>query len=163
MHSLITTVTRVMAVGLVSALVMLPVAPVDSNPRSEADGVLVVSFEGASALFHPIIGGEAVSLSVSCAAGAYIQKEYAGTPTIIFELIDQDGLPIADGLCRWEARIHPPVDWQTVRRVEETGDDRLVQRLADLAQRQTVVRSGSFEVADGVIVTEPDTGTWDKE
>lgn len=154
---LITTVTRVTALGLLAALATMAAAPAESPRAHEMEEALGVTLNSASALFHPRIGGEAVSLTVSCAAGAYVHEEYAGTPTITFELIDQDGLPIADGHCRWEARIHPPVDRDAARQAEEADDDRLVQWLAEFAQSRTVVKSGSFEVAAGAIVSVPDS------
>ncbi|MCB1815575.1 MAG: hypothetical protein KDK04_28230 [Candidatus Competibacteraceae bacterium] len=136
------TLTAVVTAGLL----------INFSSIAATDEVMTIHFSSNEVVFQPNVGGEAVTLTLSCAGGAYVQQEYPGTEAIVWALVDQDDLPIDDGLCKYEARIHPTMDKAAVQAAEESADDRIAEQLAQLEQIQTMVVNGSFDIVGGQIV-----------
>jgi hypothetical protein len=139
---------RLTLLGITSGLLLIA-SPVQWAGAEEA---ISTDFSPVEVVFQPNIWAEAVTLTVSCAGGAYIQQEYLGSAAVSFEPVDQDGLPIEDDLCKYEVRVHPVVDKAAMKAAAESDDGRIAELLAQLEQMQTVVVSGSFDIAGGQIV-----------
>lgn len=143
----------------------------EPSPAEEAEPVALEL--GATAVtFAPRVVGEAVSLTVGCTDGTYLERAGREVAPVRVELVSGDGSPVGDGLCKYELRVHPPVDHEAVRAAEEADDDRRLEELARQEEAATVTVRGSFRVEQGVIAgrsgasgdrREPRTGDEEQE
>lgn len=144
------------------ALLVALALPAFAGEREEAQAVpealpaaveVEVSFSGQNLVVEPRVSGVATSVYVSCADGTYIHREFEGVGAALVELVRADGAPVADGRCKYEVYVHPPVDKEAMRVAEESGDFATVERLSRLEQQQTVISHGRFLVAGGGATT----------
>ncbi len=110
---------------------------------------MVVSPSGSYLMVAPQVAGVATSVYISCADRTYIHREFEGVETALVELVRADGASVADGRCKYEVYVHPPLDREAMRLAEEQGDLATIRRLSALEQEQTVISRGRFRVAGG--------------
>ena len=127
--------------------------------REQAPPPVEVGFSGSMLVIEPRVSGVATSVYVSCADGTYIHRELEGVGPVLVELVREDGAPVADGRCKYEVYVHPPVDGEAMRAAEEAGDFATIERLSRIEQEQTVISHGHFRVAGGVPLASTQQGT----
>lgn len=121
-----------------------------AQPEAPPEAVAVVLGTG-QVLFTPRVDGEAVTVTLSCADGTYVQREYEGVVAVSLPLVSDEGQPVADGRCKYEVLVHPFVDREALRAAEEAGDFATVERLSRIEEERMEIVTGLFEVADGAI------------
>ena len=137
------------------ALALLPAAATPGDEeRAEPEApreAVAVALSGSQVLFTPRVDGEAVTVTLSCADGTYLQREYEGVGPVALPLVSEEDRPIADGRCKYEVLVHPFVDREAMRAAQEAGDFATVERLSRIEQERMEIVTGSFEVAGGAI------------
>lgn len=128
-------------------------------PETPTPALVEVGFSGPNLVAQPRVPGVATSVYVSCADGTYIHREFEGVGAALVELVRADGTPVADGRCKYEVYVHPPVDEEAMRLAEETGDFATIKRLSRLEQQQTVITHGRFWVVGGSASTTREQGS----
>lgn len=121
------------------------------EPAAEPPAAVAVEASGSQVLFQPRVNGEGVSVTLSCADGTYLQREYEGVGAVSLPLVSDEGRPVVDGRCKYEVIVHPFVDWEAMRAAEEAGDFATVERLSRIEQEQMEIVTGLFDVAGGAI------------
>jgi len=124
--------------------------PAAEPERAPVPQPVSVSFSGPHLVVEPRVSGVATSVYVSCPDGTYIHRELEGVGAALVELVRADGAPVADGRCKYEIYVHPPVDAEAMRLAEEKGDFATIERLSRIEQEQTVISHGRFRVQGGV-------------
>lgn len=132
-----------------------------ADPEDEVPAIpaVEVSSSGSLLVVEPRVSGVATSVYVSCADGTYIHREFEGVGASLVELARADGAPVADGRCKYEVYVHPPVDREAMRLAEEQGDFATIQRLSRIEQEQTVISHGRFRVTGGAALVRGDEET----
>jgi len=125
-----------------------------AEPEAPPEAVAVELGTG-QVLFTPRIDGEAVTVTLSCADGTYVQREYEGVAAVSLQIVSEEGQPVADGRCKYEVLVHPFVDHEVLRAAEEAGDFATVERLSRIEQERMEIVTGLFEVAGGAIRANP--------
>lgn len=138
-------------IAITSGLFLVASSAQGANP----DDVLRVDYGTSDVVFQPNVHGQGVTLTISCAGDTYLRQFYPGTAPVSFSLIDQDGLPIQDGLCKYEVRIHPILDNATAEASAGSNGEREAERLGQVEEMQTIVASGAFMIEAGQIIVQP--------
>ncbi|HUG74502.1 MAG TPA: hypothetical protein VMM81_02370 [Acidimicrobiia bacterium] len=123
--------------------------PAAEPERAPAPPPIEVGFSGLHLVVEPRVSGVATSVYVSCADGTYIHRELEGVGAALVEVVREDGEPVADGRCKYEIYVHPPVDKVAMRIAEERDDLATIERLSRIEQAQTVISRGVFRMAGG--------------
>lgn len=123
--------------------------PAAEPERDPAPPPIEVGFSGLHLVVEPRVSGVATSVYVSCADGTYIHREIEGVGAALVEVVREDGAPVADGRCKYEVYVHPPVDKEAMRLAEKKGDFATIERLSRIEQAQTVIHDGIFWVTGG--------------
>lgn len=142
---------------LIAAVLLVPLVAraqevAEAEEAVAAPAPVKVNGSGPNLVVEPRVPGVATSVYVSCADGTYIHREFEGVGTALVELVGDDGTPVADGRCKYEVYVHPPVDREAMRAAEEAGDLATVRRLSRIEKEQTVITHGRFLVEGGAAV-----------
>ena len=148
---------RLFAVGLLAAVALSPALAeavhdrerAVPEPRPAEDRPVELGLSRQTVIVEPRVGGVATSVYLSCTDGTSIHRELEGVGTALVDLAREDGAPIADGRCKYEIYVHPPVDQDAMRAAEESGDWATVERLSRIEGEQTVIVHGIFRIEGG--------------
>ncbi len=124
-----------------------------TGPEASAHPPVEVGLSGALFVAEPQVSGVATSVYVSCSDGAYLHREFEGVGAAVVELAWKSGVPVADGRCKYEVYVHPPVDREAMRAAEKKRDLEALERLSRIEREQTVIVSGVFWIAGGSAVS----------
>lgn len=150
---MITRTLTILTAGTLLAVPLVAVPPDGGDAAAAPGEAVAVQFGAGQVTFQPRVAGDAVSATLSCADGTYVQRELSGVVSLSLPLTAADGRPVADGRCKYEVRVHPAVDHEALRAAEEADDDATLERLSRLEQEQTVVVTGTFQVLGGTVVS----------
>ena len=125
-----------------------------STTNAEVSGE--VSMFGSEVLFTPAVSGYAQSISVSCAGGYQLNREYDGNAQVAFSPRNAGGAFPAQDSCKFTMRVHPAPD-PRLTAAEEANDDEMVELLSQLENEQTHTIRGSFQVEGGQILADTES------
>jgi len=118
---------------------------------ADSEPIARVEIYTAAIMFVPVGPGENHLLTVSGNNGVYFQKEFSPGQIPSFALITEEGL-VPDGRYRYELRTQPDIGREELKEAELAGDARRLEEISRMVQEQVRVQTGSFVIADGVVV-----------
>lgn len=123
-----------------------------------AESPVAVSNNAGALTIRADVPNEGLEVTLSGPDGATSRQTAAAGGAIRIGALDENGAVRADGAWTWEAVVRPAVDRATrerARAARANGDDVEAARLMKgHVPARTLVRSGSFRVVGGQIVTE---------
>lgn len=110
--------------------------------------------------FEPLVDFESMTLTVKGDQGVVFEGEYGAGSALTFDLFDQEGARLPDGLYTYELKANPriaPEIRQALEYARQNGDDAQAERrLRDAGILPKLGRSmsltGAFTIADGAVV-----------